>query len=78
MADATYQPKVYRKQGGTEFVVASGGEVNIETGGIISANGTQAANIAAVTATATFSTAIHGQLNSVITALEGVGILATS
>lgn len=31
----TYQPKTYRKQGGDEFVVASGGRITIETGGEI-------------------------------------------
>jgi len=39
MADLSYQPKVYRKQGGEEFVVASGGKINIETGGDIEVNG---------------------------------------
>jgi hypothetical protein len=29
----TYQPKVYRKQGGDEIVVASGGKITIESGG---------------------------------------------
>lgn len=43
MADTTYGPKVYLKQGGDEIVVASGGVLNIETGGIIKANGTQGA-----------------------------------
>lgn len=35
MADGTYMPKVYRKQGGDEFVVASGGKINVESGGQI-------------------------------------------
>lgn len=35
MPDTTYQPKVYRKQGGDEMVVASGGAVTIESGGSI-------------------------------------------
>lgn len=35
MADATYQPKVYRKQGGDELVIASGGSVDVESGGVI-------------------------------------------
>jgi hypothetical protein len=30
MSDGTYQPKTYRKQGGDEFVVASGGKLTIE------------------------------------------------
>lgn len=33
MPDASYQPKVYRKQGGNELVVASGGAVTVESGG---------------------------------------------
>lgn len=47
MADTTYQPKVYRKQGGDELVVASGGVLNVETGGIIKVDGTQGAALAA-------------------------------
>ena len=33
MADATYGPKVYHKQGGDELVVASGGVQTVESGG---------------------------------------------
>lgn len=40
----TYQPKTYRKQGGDEFVIASGGVLNVETGGSILANGVEIAN----------------------------------
>lgn len=36
MVDATYQPKVYRKQGAAEFVVASSGVLTVETGGQVS------------------------------------------
>ena len=40
MSDATYQPKVYRKQGGEELVVADGGIIRVESGGsIISESG---------------------------------------
>lgn len=35
MSDTTYQPKVYRKNGGDEFVVASGGTITVESGGTI-------------------------------------------
>ena len=35
MPDSTYQPKVYRKQGGNELVVASGGLITVEAGGAI-------------------------------------------
>ncbi len=50
MVDATYSPKVYRKQGGDELVVASGGKINIETGGTIEVNGDDLiAEIAALT-----------------------------
>lgn len=33
MPDTNYGPKVYRKQGGDELVVASGGAVTVESGG---------------------------------------------
>ena len=32
MADATYQPKTYRKSGGDEHVIAAGGTLNMEAG----------------------------------------------
>lgn len=35
MVDATYGPKVYRKQGGNEMVVASGGTLTVESGGAV-------------------------------------------
>ncbi|HEY9566858.1 MAG TPA: hypothetical protein VIR38_02110 [Thalassobaculum sp.] len=44
----TYQPKVYRKQGGAELVVASGGKILVEEGGVI--EGTGLAGNAAVAA----------------------------
>ncbi len=34
-ADNTYQPKAYHKQGGDEYVIASGGALTIEAGGAI-------------------------------------------
>jgi hypothetical protein len=39
MVDATYQPKVYDKQGGDELVVASGGALTIESGGTLTVAG---------------------------------------
>jgi hypothetical protein len=75
--DGSYQPKVYRQQGGDIQVVKSGGEIKMEAGGIISANGTQASNIATFTATGTFSTGIAAKIISLIAAVEGVGITAT-
>lgn len=38
MPDATYAPLTYRKRGGNEFVVASGGKINIESGGHLHEN----------------------------------------
>ena len=77
MADATYTTKVYMKQGGDQMVVASTGEIKIESGGIISNNGTQASHIANATG-GTYTTGVQAKINSILTALEGVGILATS
>lgn len=47
MSDPTYGPKVYQKQGGDEQVVANGGAINIETGGVFKVNGTQPAALTA-------------------------------
>jgi hypothetical protein len=33
--DTTYQPKTYRKQGGDELVIASGGSITVEPGGAL-------------------------------------------
>lgn len=82
MSDATVAAKVYMKQGGDELVV--------KTGGKITADGTQASHI--VDAKADYTTgdldteaeiiaalnAANAKLNSVLAALEGVGILASS
>jgi hypothetical protein len=35
MPDSTYQPKVYREQGGSRQVIASGGSCDVESGGEI-------------------------------------------
>lgn len=88
MADATYLPKVYMKQGGDEQVVASGGTINVETGGAIKANGTQAAAITNAPAGGTgatagaYDTAPHrdeliAAVNSILAALRGAGIIVT-
>ena len=47
MPDTTYTTKVYLKQGGDELVVASGGKINIESGGKIVVAGTQGAALPA-------------------------------
>lgn len=79
MADGTFQPKVYHKLGGDSLVVASGGTIQVETGGkVVPNSGTQASNIAAIaTASGTFTAGERTKFNSVLTALINVGILAT-
>lgn len=47
MVDTTYQPAVYRKQGGSEFIVASGGTLEIESGGVLKLDGTTVSATAA-------------------------------
>lgn len=86
----SYQPKIYRQQGGDELVVAAGGQ--------ITKAGTQASNIADMTVTAELTgvdtstdmtaaqaativadlTAAAAKINAILAALEGVGILADS
>ena len=77
MVDATYSPLVYMQQGGDVMVVKSGGEINIEAGAIITSAGTQAANLADL-ATAATNAQIATAVNTLIAAVEGAGILATS
>lgn len=43
MSDTSYQPKVYRKQGGDEFIVASGGLIDVESGGALKIAGVDVA-----------------------------------
>lgn len=75
MADETYTPLVYMKQGGGEFVVANGGDINIEPGGKIVSDGTQAANIDFVSGG--YGSTARASINAIITALRNVGIIAT-
>jgi len=68
MADGSYQPGVYREQGGNRMVVKSGasfdvesgGEIDIESGGALKIAGTDVASeVAAISGT----TATAGELN---------------
>ena len=81
MADGTYTPLVYRKQGGSEFVIASGGCVRVESGGFIAA-GSATAAATAIPQTTTTAVAISATgvsiINAILTALAGVGILAAT
>lgn len=79
MADATYQTKVYDKLGGDQMVVASGGSINVETGGQILANGTQAAAITDVATAGSATAAANATaINSILAALRGAGIIASA
>ena len=86
MPDATYQPKVYLDSGGDRMVIASGGYLNIETGGIVLTNGTQGAALTAQLTTITHTApgtpdyAIQNLTNSsgygFVTADEGNTVLS--
>lgn len=43
MSDSSYQPKIYRKNGGEEFHVANGGKIVLESGGLITSEDSTAA-----------------------------------
>lgn len=47
MADATYQPLVYKTQGGSGLKVASGGHIDVESGGELRIGGTAVTSSAA-------------------------------
>ncbi len=44
MSDATYQPKVYRKDGGDTLVIASSGKLEIESGASVTYDGNELAD----------------------------------
>lgn len=54
MADATYQPKVYRTNGGDKQVVASGGTLEVESGGKLLAPFVLGVDIADLSAEASY------------------------
>ena len=74
-----YNAKVNRKQGGDTLSVESGGAIDVETGGKVKANGTQAAAIADVTTGGGATAAANATaINSILAALRGVGVIASS
>jgi hypothetical protein len=93
MPDASYAPKVYMKQGGDTQVVASGGAIDIESGGAIKAAGTQASAIVSLTDSTTGTAgntvddttasvkddiaSLAAKINAILAALRGAGIIVT-
>lgn len=89
----SYQPKVYREQGGDKLVVASGGEIEVKTGGKVTAGGTQAAAIVSLTDSTTGTAgntvddatasvkddiaSLAAKINAILAALRGAGIIVT-
>lgn len=57
MADSSFKSKVYRTSNGDKQVIASGGELKIEPGGIITNDGTQGAALTAGLTTITITDA---------------------
>jgi hypothetical protein len=57
----SYQPKTYREDGGDKFVVASGGEIDVESGGSFKLAGT------AVTSTAAELNYLDASVNGAVT-----------
>lgn len=87
----TYQPKVYRKQGGADLVIASGGKLDLESGSTMTVAGDVTLTAATIAGTATVSAGLnitgytripYQSLSSTQTATEisqsGVTLLATS
>lgn len=74
MADATYQPKAYRKQGGDEMVFASGGTLTLESGATLTDAATAAHSGAnTFTGTVTHSAAVVSTLTAASTASTLLG-----
>lgn len=81
----SYTTEIYREQGGAALVVDDAGEIRINAGGMITDDGTQASAIADATAitggespTESEHNALLAKVNSILAALRGVGIIASS
>ena len=77
----SYSTQVYREQEAKKLVIGATGEMKVESGGKITAAGTQASHIANVATTGVWATdddAIIAAINAILLALEGTGILASS
>lgn len=67
----TYQPKIYRKHGGNEMVVASGGDITVDSGATLNVNGVEyVAGTLSVTGTGTIGLAPGGKIVIPITAKD--------
>lgn len=84
MADTTIQAKVYRKE--NSISVASGGTIDIETGGKMTFNSTQLPAVEAATTAATSSlagaitaiNALGGIVNSIKANLISIGVMVST
>lgn len=74
---SSYNSKVHMDQGGAQLSVESGGTINMETGGKVLANGTQAGAIADTTGSYTM-TQMSTTVNSILVALRGAGVIASA
>ncbi|MCZ2341469.1 MAG: hypothetical protein LC104_06685 [Bacteroidales bacterium] len=75
----SYQTKIYKDRGGDRMVLASGGELEVQDGATITANGTQAESIADVPTSGAATMADNATaINSILAALRGIGVIAAS
>lgn len=79
----TYQPKVYRKQGGNEMVVASGGTLTLEAGSTLTVDGANLNPSDRVVSVPAASTALaltateHAERLVVLPVITGAGLTIT-
>lgn len=74
-----YNTKVFKPQGGDKLVVDAGDEIDMQPGGAITADGTQAAAIADVPTDVSADAAANAAaINSILAALRAIGVIASS
>ena len=73
-----YQPKVYKEQGGNVLVIRGHDSGVLKGQTSAAATPAQAAHVADFATSAALTTGQAAKLNSVLKALRGVGVLATS
>jgi len=74
----SFNAKVYNPPGADRIVVDAGGAIDILPGGAITANGAQAANIAAPTGGTTDDEEARAAIVAILALLENAGLMAPS
>ncbi len=77
MVDATYTAKVYMTEGGDKQVVASGGAINVESGGEIQVQDVKVLDAQQSAIADSVGGDEQAKINAILAALRAHGLIAT-